>query len=70
VGTRVIAIFGSTVPEFGFYPYGKNDVIFQTHNLACRPCGIHGRKKCPIKTFDCMERIEEIEVVKEIQKSL
>lgn len=70
VGTRVIAIFGSTVPEFGFYPYGKNDVIFQTHNLSCRPCGIHGRKKCPIKTFDCMERIEEIEVVKEIQKSL
>ncbi|MGB9696786.1 MAG: glycosyltransferase family 9 protein [Ignavibacteria bacterium] len=70
MGTRVIAIFGSTVPEFGFYPYGSNDVIFQILNLPCRPCGIHGRRKCPIKTFDCMTQINEMEIVKEIQKGL
>lgn len=70
VGTRVVAIFGSTIPEFGFYPYGKDDVIFQVSNLPCRPCGIHGRKKCPIKTFDCMTKIDEMEIASEIQKSL
>lgn len=69
IGARVIAIFGSTVPEFGFYPYGNNDVIFQILNLPCRPCGIHGRKKCPIKTFDCMTKISEMEIVNEIRKS-
>lgn len=70
MGTRVIAIFGSTVPEFGFYPYGREDIIFQILNLSCRPCGIHGREKCPIKTFDCMTKIDETEIVNAIQKSL
>ena len=38
VGTKVIAIFGATVPAFGFYPYGKNDVVIEINGLKCRPC--------------------------------
>ena len=69
VGTKVIALFGATIPEFGFYPIGKDDVIFETKGLKCRPCGIHGGNKCPIETFVCMEKIDEFDVCREILKS-
>ncbi|MBV6479002.1 MAG: Lipopolysaccharide core heptosyltransferase RfaQ [Ignavibacteria bacterium] len=70
VGTNVIAIFGATVPSFGFYPYGKNDFIFETNGLKCRPCSIHGGNKCPIKTFDCMNRIDEKEIYNKTREYL
>ncbi|MBN1633017.1 MAG: glycosyltransferase family 9 protein [Ignavibacteria bacterium] len=70
VGTKVIAIYGATIPEFGFYPYGKNDKIFQVNGLKCRPCSIHGLNKCPVKTLDCLERIREEEIAEEILKSI
>jgi heptosyltransferase-2 len=62
----VYAIFGSTVPEFGFAPFGKNDCIIEDTALACRPCGIHGRKKCPVKTFDCMNNLTPAFVLNKI----
>lgn len=58
VGTKVFAIFGATIPGFGFYPFGKEDKVFETNGLKCRPCSIHGGNECPVRTFDCMERIE------------
>ena len=70
VGTKVIAIFGATVPEFGFYPYGTHDTIFQTNGLKCRPCSVHGGNRCPIKTFVCMNKIDEVKLCTEILKSL
>jgi heptosyltransferase-2 len=63
VGTRVIAVFGATVPEFGFAPRGKNDIVVEIKGLKCRPCAIHGGKKCPIKTFDCMLKISPEDVL-------
>jgi len=54
VGTPVVAIFGATVPEFGFSPRGPHDIVLETKGLKCRPCSIHGGTTCPIKTFDCM----------------
>lgn len=69
VGTKVIAIFGATVPEFGFFPYGKNDVIFQINGLKCRPCSIHGLNRCPVKTLECLEKIKEEDIANEILKS-
>jgi len=54
VGTPVVAIFGATVPEFGFRPAGPHDAVVETRGLKCRPCSIHGGEKCPIKTFECM----------------
>ncbi len=59
VGTKVISLFGATVPQFGFFPYGKDDVILETEGLVCRPCSIHGGKSCPIGTFICMNNIKE-----------
>ena len=66
MGTDVIAIFGATVPDFGFFPYGENDVIVETNGLACRPCSIHGGNKCPIGTFECMMRIREEDIAEEV----
>lgn len=66
MNTRVFAIFGATVPEFGFYPIGENDLIFETKGLDCRPCGIHGGNKCPVKTFDCMKNISESAIAEQI----
>ncbi|MCX6135803.1 MAG: lipopolysaccharide heptosyltransferase II [Ignavibacteriales bacterium] len=57
VGTPVVAIFGATVPAFGFGPTGPFDVVVETIGLKCRPCSIHGGEKCPIKTFACMHDI-------------
>ncbi|MFI5223738.1 MAG: lipopolysaccharide heptosyltransferase II [Nitrospirales bacterium] len=57
MGTPVVALFGATVPEFGFGPLGPRDRIHQTQGLVCRPCSIHGGRKCPIGTFECMHRI-------------
>lgn len=56
--TPVIAVFGATVPEFGFAPYGEKDIVVETKGLLCRPCAIHGGNVCPIGTFECMKKIE------------
>lgn len=70
VGTRVLAVFGATIPEFGFYPIGKNDLIYETKGLKCRPCGIHGGNRCPVKTFDCMNKINETLIALEMVNSV
>jgi heptosyltransferase-2 len=57
----VVAIFGSTIPEFGFGPYGESSIIIGK-KIECRPCGIHGKNKCPKKHFKCMTEITTKEV--------
>ncbi|HEV8539369.1 MAG TPA: lipopolysaccharide heptosyltransferase II [Bacteroidota bacterium] len=68
--TPVVAIFGATVPEFGFAPYGVHDIVLGTEGLQCRPCSIHGGDRCPIQTFDCMKRISAGDVYAAIRKVL
>ena len=70
VGTSVIAIFGATVPAFGFYPYGESDVVFEINGLDCRPCAIHGGNKCPVKTFNCMWKINVKEIYDAVIKMM
>jgi len=54
VNAPVAVIFCSTVPEFGFGPLSDNQTIIQTTlSLKCRPCGLHGLNKCPLKHFQC-----------------
>ena len=58
VGTRVVAIFGSSVNEFGFTPYNCTNLILENNLLNCRPCSHIGRRSCPKKHFDCMQLIK------------
>jgi heptosyltransferase-2 len=69
VGMRipVVAIFGATVPAFGFAPQGPRDQVVETSGLPCRPCSIHGGSSCPIKTFDCMNRISPESLLEKIR---
>ena len=70
VRTPVVAIFGATVPAFGFSPYGQRDVVVETLGLSCRPCSIHGSHSCPIKTFDCMMDIDAERVLRIVDNML
>jgi heptosyltransferase-2 len=59
VNASVVAVYCSTLPNFGFGPLSHNSFIVQTNEvLACRPCGIHGKKQCPLKHFDCAKTIK------------
>jgi heptosyltransferase II len=54
----VTAVFCSTVPSFGFGPLSDDSHIVQSkENLDCRPCGLHGYKKCPQAHFKCATTI-------------
>lgn len=63
LGTPVTALFGPTVPEFGFAPYLPESNVVQRAGLPCRPCGIHGHRACPIGTHECMRGISAAEVL-------
>jgi heptosyltransferase-2 len=53
VNAAVTAFFCSTVPAFGFGPLSTNSHIKEVKDLDCRPCGLHGHKKCPKGHFKC-----------------
>ena len=54
VNAPVTAIFCSTIPAFGYTPLSDISIIVETkEKLACRPCGLHGYKKCPLGHFKC-----------------
>ncbi|HEY6083726.1 MAG TPA: glycosyltransferase family 9 protein [Chitinophagaceae bacterium] len=50
----VTAVFCSTIPAFGYGPLSDRSFVVETKKaLSCRPCGLHGRKACPLGHFDC-----------------
>ncbi len=56
-----VAIFCATVPAQGYGPVGSRAVVVEK-DLACRPCGRHGGRRCPRGTHDCGELVEPDEV--------
>lgn len=66
----IISLWGNTVPEFGMYPYVKNDLseIVEVKDLKCRPCTKIGFKQCPKKHFRCMNEISNELIVRLIAK--
>ncbi len=57
---EIISIWGSTVPDFGMYPYlaDEKSKTLELKNLSCRPCSKIGYKKCPLGHFKCMNQID------------
>jgi heptosyltransferase-2 len=53
VGTPIIAIFGPTVPAFGYGPVRPSDRVSEIE-LECRPCSLHGPQVCPLGHHKCM----------------
>ncbi|MBI4811684.1 MAG: hypothetical protein HY800_09655 [Ignavibacteriales bacterium] len=67
---KVVAIFGSTVKEFGFFPYGTESIIAEAQDVKCRPCSHIGLSNCPKKHFRCMNEIQVDDVIKNVQRLL
>ncbi|HEY5133641.1 MAG TPA: glycosyltransferase family 9 protein [Candidatus Krumholzibacteriaceae bacterium] len=56
VGTPVVAFFGPTVREFGYYPRLVRSRVLEVA-LPCRPCSRNGARKCPYGTTECLTAI-------------
>ncbi len=68
VEAKVIAIFCSTVPYFGFGPLSSSSSIIETHKeLSCRPCGLHGYRKCPEEHFHCAKTIKTEQLLEKLR---
>ena len=60
--TPLVAIFGPTSKELGFYPLGEKAKVVENNEISCRPCSLHGDKACPKIHHHCMEEIYPEEV--------
>ena len=71
VNAPVAAINCSTVPDFGYGPLSDTSFIIETKQaLSCRPCGLHGKKQCPQKHFNCAETISLEQIYQPLQQVL
>jgi heptosyltransferase-2 len=57
MNTPTVAVFGPTVPEFGFGPLAERSAVAGHASLACRPCDRHGPQRCPLGHWRCMREI-------------
>jgi heptosyltransferase-2 len=76
---QVIAIWGSTVPALGMWPYyGEQHLVrqpdmydhIQVKGLWCRPCTTIGRTECPLGHFKCMKKMDMGEVAGRVEERL
>ena len=63
VGTPILAIFGPTVPAFGYGPIRPGDRVAEIV-LDCRPCSSHGPQVCPLGHHRCMKAQSADDVAK------
>jgi heptosyltransferase-2 len=56
VGVPVVALFGPTVREFGYYPSLARSRTVE-RRLPCRPCSKNGAAPCPRATGECLGAI-------------
>lgn len=68
LGVPVVAVFGPTLPEFGFGPLPGEGVVLE-RRLKCRPCSLHGEKKCPYG-LECLAEIGPEEVAESLSRLL
>lgn len=57
MNTPTVAVFGPTVPEFGFGPLATHSAVAGRTELVCRPCDRHGPQRCPLGHWHCMREI-------------
>jgi heptosyltransferase-2 len=61
VGAPLVALFGPTVEQFGFFPYRAPAVVLQ-RDLECRPCSATGTATCPLGHHRCLTDVAPAEV--------
>ncbi|MGX9365812.1 glycosyltransferase family 9 protein [Desulfoplanes sp. PS50] len=68
VDTPVIALFGPTCRQWGFYPSGPRDRVISL-NKPCSPCSLHGRGRCT-QDMACMREINVSTVLDRIMAQI
>lgn len=66
--TPLVALFLSTVEEFGFYPLSDTAEVLTAANVPCRPCNHKGLPACPKKHFRCGRSLTADEVYAAVAK--
>ncbi len=69
LGVPALGIFGSTVPAFGFAPQGIRDAVVEI-SLSCRPCDVHGKRRCPLRHHGCLERLTPDQALAKLRSML
>jgi heptosyltransferase-2 len=64
MGTPTVAIFGPTVPDFGFGPLAARSSVVGMATLPCRPCDRHGPRQCPLGHWACMRQLSPEDVAR------
>jgi heptosyltransferase-2 len=59
----IVLIYGSTDISFGFYPLTAKYKISEIDSLSCRPCTNHGKTRCPLGHFKCMNELSANKIV-------
>jgi lipopolysaccharide heptosyltransferase II len=67
VGTPVVALFGPTVSQFGFFPYSTKSIVLQ-RDLDCRPCSAMGGPRCPMAHHRCLGDITPDDVALAVER--
>ena len=67
---KVVAIFGPTVRQLGFFPFGTQSIVVEHPNLNCRPCTHIGQTTCPRGHFKCMNEIPANRVIESARQLL
>ncbi len=67
VGTPVVALFGPTVAQFGFFPYRARAQVLE-RALDCRPCSTTGTAACPLGHHRCLADIAPAEVAAAVER--
>ena len=67
VQTPVVALFGPTVRQFGFYPTGGRATVLE-RDLPCRPCSPMGGPICPLGHHRCLVDITPDDVFDAIRR--
>lgn len=62
LGVPTTTVYCSTVPAFGFGPLAPHSEVVEVRDpLPCRPCGLHGKRACPIQAFPCGYQLPLVE---------
>jgi heptosyltransferase-2 len=69
VGTPAVALFGPTVPGFGFYPLGPSDAFLEVP-MDCRPCSLHGDRECRRRERQCLTEITPEDVLSRLRQQV
>jgi heptosyltransferase-2 len=67
VNAPVTAVYCSTITGFGYGPLSEKSFIVEVKEpLSCRPCGLHGKKACPLGHFNCAYKITNEQLLEAI----